>query len=199
MAETKVPKIIIQESKSNDLLREEDQFPDEIVGECEWPLVSGPRKGQPCNAKTFDGNIYCTTHQVADTRRKEKEEKQKGKVYSNLEKSDIPLIPLTKQYNSPPQPQFNFPQQNPFQMPQFNFPQYQQPVPPAPQPQPQERAPYIHNTRKKSRTPLFRSRLMFEDEEEESLLSFSEMYKVMELFSNTMIQMSNSRNDNNYE
>lgn len=187
MAESKQAKIITQESKHDNLLQEEDQFPDEIVGECQWPLELGPRKGQACGKKTFDGKDLCSTHQVQEARRKEKEEKQKGKVFSSIERSDVPLISLQQ---SPPKTQ---------QLPQYQ-PQFQAP-PPQPQqfqhyqPPQQYQPPQHYNNRRRRH----RRQPESDDEEEESLLTFSEMLRLLQLFSTTMTQLSQNRNDNNYE
>jgi|ERR1700742_477428 len=68
--------IVEQESKTNMLSTEPARHDDIPPNKCIWPISHGSRKGKPCEANAFDGNIYCAAHQIAITRKEVKEGKQ---------------------------------------------------------------------------------------------------------------------------
>lgn len=97
-----------QETKSNELPTEPAfQEQPEIVGKCPWPLSKGINKGEPCNAPTFDGEKYCTSHVISATRRAVKEGKSKEEVAKiNIRDEDL-TEDETKHEPLPPQTEAN--------------------------------------------------------------------------------------------
>jgi hypothetical protein len=107
-----------------------EPFPEEEVFPCLWILESGPRKGQQCNKKAFEGKDFCNAHEVASIRKEIKEEKkstQKGIVTGSIElpsANTVPMLnvpktlpPVRPQTYSPP-PQVPLPNGQPIYIPQ---------------------------------------------------------------------------------
>ncbi len=64
-----------QESKT-DILQSGPSAPFQHAAQlpCTWILEKQERKGQPCGKPTFNGDKYCTPHQIKASRRESKEE-----------------------------------------------------------------------------------------------------------------------------
>lgn len=78
-----------QESKS--ALLQNHFYPPEKTTRCPWINEKGPNTGQPCGRKTFNGEQFCSAHQIVATRRE-------GKVESSIQTADfppeVPILPL---------------------------------------------------------------------------------------------------------
>lgn len=65
--------LVKQESKTDLLNLTAMPVPENYIhpGSCSWPVEKGQRKGENCGIKTFDGNKYCSIHQMLAIKRGE--------------------------------------------------------------------------------------------------------------------------------